>query len=165
MVTSDADGRVVLPWLRPGKYYILGRSKPDREDYLYLKISSSGRKWDDLDLNLNPVRGSAEWVLDSLKTISQATQVPTFRGAVEYLLGKQPAPDADIDVFTRELGIDQQPIHLWSDSMGEFSANLPDGHYAVHIRKDASECLFLVDISQRATSARLQVRLIPEITE
>jgi hypothetical protein len=153
VLTSDANGHVVLPSLDSGKYYILGRSKPDREDYLYLEISPSGRKWDDLVLNLDPARGSAEWAIDSLGTIDHATQVSTFHGVVEDF-GK-PLPDADIDVFARKLGIDQQPIHLRSDSSGEFSANLPEGQYAVHIEKNMSESLFWIDISHKGYEHRI----------
>lgn len=161
VLTPDASGHVVLPRLALGKYYVLGRSKPDREDYLYLEISAVRRKRPDLVLHLHPARGSAEWVLDRLGTMTEENQVSAFRGIVEAF-GK-PVPDAEIDVFVRKLGTNQQPIRLRADGRGEFSANLPDGEYAVDIRKGQS--MFWVDVSPRGPSAGLQVRLCPIVTQ
>jgi len=164
VLTSDQNGRVVLPLLDPGKYYVLGRSKPDREDDIYLEISPTGRKWNDLVLNLEPVRGSAEWALVSLATKQHVNEVSAFRGSVQDY-GRS-SPDAEIDVFAKQLGIDQQPIHLRADSKGDFSANLPDGQYAVHVMGNGmSDSLFWVNISPKATSGELQVKLCKVVTE
>jgi hypothetical protein len=161
ILTSDASGHVVLPRLRPGKYYIRGRSKPDREDEFSMEISQSGRNWPHLVLNLTPARDSPEWVFGQLgKTPRDEPRISVLRGVVNDP-GDRPAPHANIDVFLSTLGINQQPIHLRADSRGEFSANLPDGQYAVNIQKDGSQCMFWVDISKTAASARLQVTLYP----
>jgi hypothetical protein len=161
ILTSDASGHVVLPRLRRGKYYIRGRSKPDREDEFSLEISPSGRTWPGLVLNLNPAQGSAEWVFGQLgKVPRDEPRISALRGIVKDF-GGQPAPHAKIDVFVSTLGINQQPNHLRADGRGVFSANLPDGQYAVNIQKDGSQSMFWVDISQTQASAELQVMLCP----
>ncbi len=159
VLTTDANGHVTLPKLSDGKYYVLGRSAPDRQDDLYLQISRFGRKRDDLALHLEPVPGSAESVLNTLRNVHQDVQVSTFQGVVETF-GK-PAPNADIDVFARGLRINQEPIHLQANGSGGFSGHLPDGPYAVYVWKDSWESLFWLTISPNATNAGLRIGLCP----
>lgn len=85
-----------------------------------------------------------------------------FPGGVEHY--GTPVPDADIDVFVKKLGVDQQPIRLRTDSNGEFSANLPEGQYAVRILNDGGS-LFWVNISPSAIDAKLLVKLCNIMTE
>lgn len=161
ILTSDTSGHVDLPRLRAGKYYIRGRSKPDREDEFSVEISQSGRNWPHLVLNLSPTRGSAEWVFGQLgRTPRDEPRLSVLRGVVNDL-GDQPAPHAKIDVFVSTLGINQQPMHLRTDSRGMFSANLPDGQYAVNIQKNGWQSMFWVDIAQTSASTGLQVSLCP----
>lgn len=165
VLTSDADGHVVLPQLPRGKYYVRGRSKPDREDNLYLELTPLGRRWPNLELNLSPSPGSAESVLEYVGAISHAIRVSAFRGVVEF--GGKVVPNANIHLFVMGRGIDQQAIDLRADSNGEFSAQLPDGRYAAYIWKDGygTDHMFEVDISRTAASAGLQVGLCQEITQ
>lgn len=165
ILKSDASGHVVLPRLPRGRYYVRGRSKPDREDAFSLEISPLGRNWPDLVLSLNPVRNGAEWVFDSLGAVPRdEPQIPALRGVVDDLIGT-PAPNAEIDVFARALGISQEPIHLRADTGGKFSATLPEGEYAVVIEKDWSESMFWVNISRSAATAGLRVKLCPVVID
>jgi len=162
VLTSDADGHVVLPRLPYGKYYILGRAKPDREDYLYLKISPTGRNWPDLILNVDAVPGSAEYVLDRVRPETPAKLVAALRGVVKAFDGT-PVSNADIDVFVRQLGNDQKATRLHTGSLGEFSGDFPEGRYVLHIvglwRGFPDESTVPVDISNAAMSATLEITL------
>ncbi len=162
VLTSGANGQVVLPKLPDGRYYILGRAKPDRTDYLYLEISPSGRVWPDLILNLDATPGSAEFVLERVGSGTHANRVSALRGVVKGPDGT-PLPNADIDIFAKRLGIDQRATHLRTGSTGEFSANLPEGQYVLHtmgIWRDSSwESILLVDVSKAGTSEPLRITL------
>jgi hypothetical protein len=168
VLTSDEKGQVVLPKLPYGRYYILGRAKPDREDYLYLEISESGRDWPDLVLNVDAVPGSAEYVLSRARTVRPANVVSAFRGVVKGFDGT-PVPNATIDVFVKQLGIDQKATHLHTGSLGEFSADFPEGEYAISISgvwaRVAVGTILAVDISREATNDMLKITLHPGMTE
>jgi hypothetical protein len=161
VLTSDASGNVVIPKLPRGRYYILGRAKPDREGDLYLEISLFGRKWPDLILNLNPTPGSAEDVLAYVGSFKHAKLVSAFHGVVKRFPDGTLLPNANIYVFVRDKNIDQQPIRLLTNSAGEFSADLPEGQYILHIWKDNCESIVSVDVSKAATSETLQIQLYP----
>jgi len=161
VLTSDADGNVVLPRLPRGRYYILGRAKPDRQDDLYLEISLFGRKWPDLILNLDATPGSAEDVLARVENKTQVNLISAFRGVVKDFEGT-PLPNANIDIFVKRLGMNQQSTHLQTGSTGEFSADLPEGQYVLHIYwRGIWESIMEVDVSKAATSETLQIRLHP----
>lgn len=162
-LVTDDHGQVVLPHLHCGRYHVVGRSKPNRENDFYLKISPFGDKSNNFDLYLYPVRGSAEWVFETFEKKDHVNQVSTFRGVIKHF--EAPVPDAEIDVFAKTLGIDQQPLKLRTNSKGEFSANLPEGQYVVHVWNGVWETLFQIEISPQATRSELLVGLCPIFSE
>jgi len=160
ILTSDPNGQVAFPKLPYGRYFIVGRSKPDRVGYLSLLISRSGPKRPNLILRLDPARGSAEQVLESVQSWTHVPSLSAFRGTVTDAIG-MPVPNAKIDIFAKEKGIDQQATHLVVGPDGAFSADIPEGKYVVYAEGSAGDAIKPVEISKAATSEGLEIELLP----
>jgi hypothetical protein len=160
ILSSDANGHVVLPQLPRGKYYILGRSKPNREDHLYLEISSfAPTTRTDLILNLEPAPATEKEKIAAVETSSRAMHIAQFDGTVTDPIGS-PIASAIIDVLKKGTEGKQRVTSLHTDAGGKFSADLPDGEYLIRIAAPGfEELLLLVNVSKSTNSEGLRLKL------